>query len=93
MVPVPMPGDGSTITQLGHVDDLADAMCGPYCGCRRKPHLQLFVSQRDHLAGVVKAAALACGKDPEAVDVRHFDPSGWIRKPVRPPLAVESLPD
>ena len=24
--PVPLPGDGSTITQLGHVDDLAEAM-------------------------------------------------------------------
>ena len=24
--PIPLPGDGSTITQLGHVDDLAEAM-------------------------------------------------------------------
>ena len=31
--PVPIPGDGSTITQLGHVEDLATAMAMPRGRC------------------------------------------------------------
>ena len=41
--------DGSTITQLGHVDDLADAMVRALAVDAAANHLQLFVSQRDHL--------------------------------------------
>ena len=76
-LPVPMPGDGSTITQLGHVDDLADAMVRAL-GVEAAANRIYNCSSRKGItfAGVVKAAALACGKDPAAVDVRHFDPSG-----------------
>ena len=76
-LPVPMPGDGTTITQLGHVDDLADAMVRSL-GVDAATNRIYNCSSRKGItfAGVVRAAALACGKDPESVDVRHFDPSG-----------------
>ena len=76
-LPVPMPGDGTTITQLGHVDDLADAMVRALGGDAATNRIYNCSSRKGiTFAGVVRAAALACGKDPESVDVRHFDPSG-----------------
>ena len=76
-LPVPLPGDGSTITQLGHVDDLADAMVRSL-GVEAATNRIYNCSSRRGItfAGIVKAAALACGKSPDAVDVRPFDPSG-----------------
>lgn len=76
-LPVPMPGDGTTITQLGHVDDLADAMVRSL-GVDAATNRIYNCSSRKGItfAGVVRAAALACGKDPESVEIRHFDPSG-----------------
>ncbi|MFM1901292.1 MAG: hypothetical protein RLZZ216_1868 [Cyanobacteriota bacterium] len=76
-LPVPIPGDGSTITQVGHVEDLAEAMARSLavdasanriynCSCRRGITFN----------GLVAAAAIAAGRDPQSVDVRRFDPSG-----------------
>ena len=76
-LPVPMPGDGSTITQLGHVDDLADAMVRSLAVEAATNRIYNCSSRKGiTFAGVVKAAALACGKDPASVDIRPFDPSG-----------------
>ena len=76
-LPVPMPGDGSTITQLGHVDDLADAMVRSLAVDAAANRIYNCSSRKGiTFAGVVKAAALACGKDPAGVDIRPFDPSG-----------------
>ena len=61
--PVPLPSDGTTITQLGHVDDLASAMAA-----------SIGVEAATN-RGLVAAAAVACGKDPAAVEIRSFDPS------------------
>ncbi len=75
--PVPLPGDGQTITQLGDVRDLARAMtrcievdtsCNRIYNCSG--------SQGITLRGLVAAAAVACGKDPARVDIRSFDPAG-----------------
>ncbi len=79
--PVPLPGDGSTITQLGHVDDLAAAMarcieveaaCNRIYNCSGR--------QGVTFRGLVHAAARAAGRDPEAVEIRSFDPSGLDKK-------------
>jgi dTDP-glucose 4,6-dehydratase len=76
-LPVPMPGDGSTITQLGHVDDLADAMVRSLAVDAAANRIYNCSSRKGiTFAGVVKAAAFACGKDPANVDIRPFDPSG-----------------
>jgi nucleoside-diphosphate-sugar epimerase len=75
--PVPLPGDGQLITQLGDVRDLAEAMtrcleveasCNRVYNCSGR--------QGVTLRGLVAAAAVACGKDPAAVEIRSFDPAG-----------------
>jgi nucleoside-diphosphate-sugar epimerase len=79
--PVPLPGDGTTITQLGHVNDLAAAMarcievetaCNRIYNCSGRQGISF--------RGLVHAAARAAGQDPQAVEIRSFDPSGLDKK-------------
>ncbi|MCP9808440.1 NAD-dependent epimerase/dehydratase family protein [Cyanobium sp. HWJ4-Hawea] len=74
--PIPLPGDGSTITQLGHVADLAVAMarCIDVDAASNRIY-NCSGAQGVTFRGLVFAAARACGKDPESVDIRSFDPS------------------
>ncbi len=79
--PVPLPGDGSTITQLGHVNDLATAMAlsiGVDAAANRIYNCSS--AQGISFRGLVAAAARACGKDPATVEIRSFDPSGLDKK-------------
>ena len=79
--PVPLPGDGSTITQLGHVNDLATAMAlsiGVDAAANRIYNCSSV--QGITFRGLVAAAARACGKDPAAVEIRSFDPSSLDKK-------------
>ena len=79
--PVPLPGDGSTITQLGHVGDLAAAMarCIEVDAAANRIY-NCTGSQGISFRGLVAAAARACGTDPEAVEIRGFDPAGLDKK-------------
>jgi nucleoside-diphosphate-sugar epimerase len=79
--PVPLPGDGSTITQLGHVADLAAAMarCIEVETATNRIY-NCTGSQGISFRGLVAAAARACGTDPEAVEIRSFDPAGLDKK-------------
>ncbi len=79
--PVPLPGDGSTITQLGHVADLAAAMarCIEVEAAANRIY-NCTGSQGISFRGLVAAAARACGTDPEAVELRSFDPAGLDKK-------------
>ena len=74
--PVPLPGDGTTITQLGHVDDLAEAMarCIDVDTAANRIY-NCSGKQGVTFKGLIQAAAQACGKDPETVVMRSFDPS------------------
>jgi nucleoside-diphosphate-sugar epimerase len=79
--PVPLPGDGSTITQLGHVNDLAAAMAlslGVDAAANRVYNCSSV--QGITFRGLVAAAARACGKDPASVEIRSFDPAGLDQK-------------
>ena len=79
--PVPLPGDGTTITQLGHVNDLATAMAlslGVDAAANRIYNCSCV--QGITFRGLVAAAARACGKDPASVEIRSFDPSGLDKK-------------
>jgi nucleoside-diphosphate-sugar epimerase len=76
-----LPGDGTTITQLGHVNDLAAAMarcievetaCNRIYNCSGRQGISF--------RGLVHAAARAAGQDPQAVEIRSFDPSGLDKK-------------
>ena len=75
--PIPLPGDGTTITQIGHVEDLAEAMarslevdasCNRIYNCSSKKGITF--------RGLIEAAALGCGREPGSLDLRSFDPSG-----------------
>jgi nucleoside-diphosphate-sugar epimerase len=79
--PVPLPGDGSTITQLGHVEDLAAAMarCIEVDAATNRTY-NCTGLQGISFRGLVAAAARACGRDPGAVEIRSFDPAGLDKK-------------
>jgi nucleoside-diphosphate-sugar epimerase len=79
--PVPLPGDGSTITQLGHVRDLATAMarCIEVDAAANRIY-NCSGRQGVTFRGLVAAAARAAGVDPAAVEIRRFDPSGLDKK-------------
>ena len=79
--PVPLPGDGSTITQLGHVNDLATAMArciGVDAAANRIYNCS--GCQGITFRGLVAAAARAAGRDPASVEIRSFDPAGLDKK-------------
>ena len=79
--PVPLPGDGSTITQLGHVKDLATAMARSIeVEAAANRIYNCTGSQGVSFRGLVAAAARAAGKDPAAVAIRSFDPAGLDKK-------------
>ena len=75
--PVPLPGDGTTITQVGHVEDLAEAMArslGVDAACNR---IYNCSSHRGiTFRGLIAVAAKACGRELADLDLRSFDPSG-----------------
>ncbi|KEF40613.1 MAG: 3-beta hydroxysteroid dehydrogenase [Cyanobium sp. CACIAM 14] len=79
--PVPLPGDGGTITQLGHVSDLAAAMarCLEVDAATNRIY-NCTGSQGITFRGLVAAAARACGRDPGSVEIRSFDPAGLDKK-------------
>ncbi|MGL6135457.1 MAG: NAD-dependent epimerase/dehydratase family protein [Prochlorococcaceae cyanobacterium] len=79
--PVPLPGDGTTITQLGHVNDLASAMarCIEVETAANRVY-NCSGRQGVTFRGLVAAAARAAGVDPAAVEIRSFDPSGLDKK-------------
>ena len=79
--PVPLPGDGSTITQLGHVEDLAAAMarCIEVDAATNRIY-NCTGLQGISFRGLVAAAARACDRDPAAVEIRSFDPAGLDKK-------------
>lgn len=73
--PVPLPGDGSTITQLGHVEDLAAAMarCLEVDAAANRIY-NCTARQGITFRGLVMAAAVAMGLNPDQVEIRSFDP-------------------
>ncbi len=79
--PVPLPGDGSTITQLGHVADLAAAMarCIEVDAATNRIY-NCSGAKGVTFRGLVTAAARACGRDPDSVEIRSFDPAGLDKK-------------
>uniref|UniRef100_UPI003704C6B1 NAD-dependent epimerase/dehydratase family protein n=1 Tax=Parasynechococcus sp. TaxID=3101203 RepID=UPI003704C6B1 len=74
--PIPLPGDGSTITQLGHVEDLAEAMarCIEVDAAANRIY-NCSGKQGISFRGLIRASAVACGRDPDGLDLRSFNPS------------------
>tara|TARA_Y100001968_G_scaffold240452_1_gene223994 strand:- start:510 stop:1430 length:921 start_codon:yes stop_codon:yes gene_type:complete len=74
--PIPLPGDGSFITQLGHVSDLADAMTlslGDYSTINKIYNCSDVKGIT--LLGLTQIAAHVAGKNFEKVNIKFFDPS------------------
>jgi nucleoside-diphosphate-sugar epimerase len=73
--PIPIPGNGLHITQFGHVDDLAQAMC-QVLGCSQAIGEIYNVSGDRYVTfdGLARACAVAVGKPPEALEIVHYDP-------------------
>lgn len=73
--PIPIPGNGLHITQLGHVQDLAAAMT-QVLGCDRAIGQIYNVSGDRYVTfdNLARACAVAMGKLPENVQIVHYDP-------------------
>ncbi|MEH2437990.1 MAG: NAD-dependent epimerase/dehydratase family protein [Nostoc sp.] len=73
--PIPIPGNGLHITQLGHVKDLALAMTKVLGN--KQAIGQIYNISGDRFVtfdGLARASAIAAGKSPDAVKIVHYDP-------------------
>ncbi|MBH8553897.1 NAD-dependent epimerase/dehydratase family protein [Nostocaceae cyanobacterium CENA357] len=73
--PIPIPGNGLHITQLGHVKDLAQAMTQVLGN--QQAIGQIYNISGDRYVtfnGLARACAVAAGKSPDAVNIVNYDP-------------------
>jgi len=73
--PIPIPSHGQHITQLGHVEDLAQAMV-QVLGNQRAIG-QIYNISGDRVVtfdGLARACAVAAGKSADTVQLVHYDP-------------------
>lgn len=76
--PIPIPGNGLYLTQLGHVADLAHAMVAVLN--TPKAIGQIYNISGDKFItfnGLARKCALAMGKDPHQVELVHYDPKAF----------------
>ena len=74
--PIPVPGNGQWITQLGHVEDLAVALAKTLTVPESSG--QIYNISGDRFVtfdGLTYACAEAMGRDPEALELVHYDPA------------------
>ena len=73
--PIPIPGNGMYMTQLGHCEDLARAMAA-VLGNERAIGQIYNISGARYVTfdGLARACATATGKSPESVSLVHYDP-------------------
>jgi nucleoside-diphosphate-sugar epimerase len=76
--PIPIPGSGLQMTQLGHCQDLAKAMVavlgnGNAVGEVYNVSGDRYVS----FDGLARSCALAVGKDPDQIKLVHYDPKAF----------------
>jgi len=73
--PLPIPGDGQYITQLGHVSDLAKAMVAILGNTSAIGQIYNISGERYiTFDGLAKACAIAAGKSPDTLKLIHYDP-------------------
>jgi nucleoside-diphosphate-sugar epimerase len=73
--PIPIPGNGMHITQLGHVKDLAQAMTQVLGNA--KAIKQIYNISGDRFVtfdGLARACAVAAGKSADDIKIVHYDP-------------------
>lgn len=73
--PVPIPGNGMALTQMGHVADLAQAMAAVLGNQGAIGQIYNISGEKAvSFDGLARACALAAGKDPTSLDIVHYDP-------------------
>ena len=73
---IPIPGDGSTITQLGHVEDLIKAMIlSLKSGIAENKIYNCSGTHGVTFLGLLSIAAISCGFDPKDIKYTFFDTS------------------
>jgi nucleoside-diphosphate-sugar epimerase len=76
--PVPIPGNGQAITQLGHVADLAEAMLAVLGNSAAIGQIYNISGDRDvTFDGLARACAVAAGRDPDSLKLVHYDPKAF----------------
>jgi nucleoside-diphosphate-sugar epimerase len=74
--PLPIPGNGMAITQLGHVDDLASAMVNVLGNTTAIGKIYNVSGDRYvTFDGLARACAIAAEKSPEKLNLVHYDPN------------------
>lgn len=76
--PIPIPGNGLHITQLGHVKDLASAMCC-VLGSSQAIGQTYNLSGERYVTfdGLARACCQAAGKPPDTLQIVHYDPKKY----------------
>lgn len=73
--PVPVPGSGMALTQLGHVQDLAEAMAAVLGNSQAIGQIYNISGEKAvTFDGLAKACAEAAGKSAEKLQIVHYDP-------------------
>ncbi|MGJ5675423.1 MAG: NAD-dependent epimerase/dehydratase family protein [Nostochopsis sp.] len=76
--PIPIPGNGLHITQLGHVKDLATAMTKVLGNSQAVREIYNISGDRFvTFDGLARACAVATGKSPDAIKIVHYDPKNF----------------
>lgn len=76
--PIPIPGNGKFITQLGHVEDLATAMAA-VLGNKTAIGEIYNISDTRYVTfiGLAKQCAIAAGKDPRQLNFVYYNPKDF----------------
>ncbi len=73
--PIPIPGNGMHITQLGHCQDLANAMAAVLGNSQAIGQIYNISGDRYvTFDGLARACAVAAGKSPDSIQIVHYDP-------------------
>ena len=76
--PIPIPGNGDHLTQLGHVADLVDAMVAVLDNKTAIGQIYNISGERYvSFDGLAQACAIAAGKDPASLKLVHYEPSAF----------------
>ena len=79
--PIPLPGDGQTITQLGHVSDLAKAISLSLMSEKSNNKIYNCSGKKTiTFKGLIDIAAFASKADPNEVKIKSFNPSNLDSK-------------
>lgn len=76
--PIPIPGNGMHLTQLGHVHDLATAMAAVLGNETAIGQIYNISGEKAvTFDGLARACALAAGKDANNLKIVHYDPKAF----------------